>query len=605
MADALDTDTTIHRSRRGSLEKQLTSGPRLEQLPGTDYQAGERDKILEQFEADNQGPSNSGRPWMPPKGIKVVDDSHTGREMEYTDSANQSRDHVLGQRLWPSAMMGLGDGGAYAQIIGIIKGTTRLVLQPLMRIFAGQLTIGFQRFFDAPQDDFIVVMQAGSIDDPEQKLKDNDFLLRAQAVTTGETRKWFNMEPFGDERDDKMAGTLGAEGQAPPGGVPGMPGAPGAPVVPTKEPAPGSQGGDIGVDKPAVGAPLGEAETKSVESQNVYGGLTRQQFVRNQKAITQTLQAFENGTMREKTALATLKTLGLSSEQAKEFVDSVKPDPEEVPEVPAAAPVAAPVAANPPEEVKAMFSRMVDLNKPIDETKLVCEEEIEIDIKPSEPFAKAHDHDEQLDKMRQRGREYASGETRPKKSFESVAELVQETMKDEPKFVEEFVQESRLRKDLNYRRSELIADILVSVYGSDVERMLADQNDMALVTKAWNPSAVIDVGTSLSNTLAEANRLIESAIAANGKTNTASQLCETLCSLSVSQLRDIIDSYGMNAVGRSHTALVMQIAAKPMAEHVKPRRKKRNVEAAFTDTESEWMSRSLHSEGGVGVPLFE
>jgi hypothetical protein len=351
IADALDTDTQIHQSRRKTLSKQMTNGPRIEPLPGTDFQASERDKLLETFEAENQGPENQGRPWMTPKGVKVVNDAHSAREMEYTDSANQSRDHVMGQRLMPGKMLGLGEGGAYAEIIGVIKNNNRNVLQPLMRILSGQLTIGLQRYFDSPQDEFMVLLQAGAIDDPEQKMREWQLLITAKTITKGQILKAFNLPPFGDERDDEIAGAdpAPAGGQEQPGGIAAL--LQGAGKVPEK----GIKGGEIGPEKPGVGAAVPPEATETEKSApNVFGGLTRQQFVRNRKAVMETLQQFENGTIRERTAIATLKTLGLSSEQAREFVDSVKED-----ESAALPKPAAEEQAPMPPVAEAMFSRML------------------------------------------------------------------------------------------------------------------------------------------------------------------------------------------------------------------------------------------------------
>lgn len=320
LADSLDTDTQIHQSRRKTLSKQMTTGPRLEVQPGVDLQASEVNKLLEEFELTNQGPDNQGRAWMPPKGISVKNDSHSAREMEYTNSANQSRDHILGQRLWPAAMLGLGNSGSYSQIVAIIKGTTRLVIQPIMRIISGQITIGLQRYFRESQRDFAIVIQAASIDDPEIKLRERDLSLRAGSMTTGEWRKVDNLEPWGDERDNAIAGTLtSGAGNQPGAAAPGVPG--------LKVPEVGAKGGDIGPATPGGESPNTETSPVAKSSDGVFGSLTRQQFVRNHRAVMDTLQQLESGKIREKLALATLKTLGLSQEQAREFVDSIK-DPE-------------------------------------------------------------------------------------------------------------------------------------------------------------------------------------------------------------------------------------------------------------------------------------
>ena len=322
ISDTVDTDAVIHRTRRNMLEKLMTTGPRLEPMPGVTVSNAEWVKLIEEFESQNLGPNNQGNAWRPPSGIKVTNDSHTGREMEFVQSADQSRDHTLGQHLLSSAMLGLGAGGSYAQVVGLIKGNARLILQPLMRIYSGQLTIGLRRFMDSPQNQFMALLQAANIDDPEQRRSEWDLLMKAKAVRVKEVREAFNMMPLGTDEDEKMAGEDPAAGM---GGYDGY----GSESDPGYAPE-YAQTNSGQPETPGIGAP--EAPAESTESLKNTGGteapslgkMSRREFMRHSKNISDIVEKFRDGKFGEKTAHLMLQTLGLSKDMAQEFVDSVK-----------------------------------------------------------------------------------------------------------------------------------------------------------------------------------------------------------------------------------------------------------------------------------------
>lgn len=333
IADALDTDKEIHRSRRQTLQNQMTNGPMLEEEAGYTLQNDERMQLMEEFYARNAGPGNAGKPFWKPKGVNVHNGAYSAREMEFSDSAAQARDDVMGQRMTPSAMVGLGDMTSYASVIGVLKAWSRMSGQPLMRLCAGQLTVGLQQFYpDNEERDFMVVMQAGNIDDPETKLSERRLALESGTRTVKEWREEDNLEPFGDDRDDAIVGTLqsqppaGAEGEG--GGLAGLLAGAGGGGPQGR----GSKGGDKGPEQPGVGAALpgagtgagGAAETE--KSAPGMAGLTRAQFKRNRTAILETLDAVESGQMRPQTARAMLQALGLNTQEAEEMIRSVTPE---------------------------------------------------------------------------------------------------------------------------------------------------------------------------------------------------------------------------------------------------------------------------------------
>jgi hypothetical protein len=320
IADTVDTDKVLHQTRRNMLEKMMTTGPRLEPMPGVTISNSEWSKLLEEFEAQNLGPDKQGNAWRSPPGIKVSNDSHTGREMEFVNSVDQSRDHTLGQHLLSSAMLGLGSGGSYAQVVGLIKGNARLILQPLMRIYSGQLTIGLRRFMQSPQNQFMVLLQAANIDDPEQRRSEWDLLMKSKAVKVREVREAFNMMPLGTEEDDKLVGA-------------------------TPDPYAGygyeeETGTDAETDTaqmdsgepetPGIGAPEAAPETlqsvttsPAMETPSL-GKMSRREFMRHSKNISDIVEKYRDGKFGEKTARLMLQTLGLTTDMAQEFIDSVK-----------------------------------------------------------------------------------------------------------------------------------------------------------------------------------------------------------------------------------------------------------------------------------------
>ena len=370
ISDVIDTDRQIHVSRRNMLEQILSNGPRMEPLPGVTIANDEWNKLIDEFVANNTGPSRNGQPWRAPAGVKVVNDGQTGRELELAKSADQSRDHTLGQRGMSSSMIGLGEGGSYAQVVGLIKGNQRLLLQPLMRIYGGQLTLGLKRFFEAPQDQFMTILQAASIDDPEQRRAEIDILMRAKAVKRGEVRDFFNLMPFGDDNDEKIAGE--DEQAASPFG---MGADPYADEYSTDDSSGSTDSGSP--ESPGIGMPeadnrpelttSGMVKTTETDSPKI-GSLSRREFLRHQKNIFDILKQVSAGQIKPKAAVLLLTTLGVSRQEAQEYIDTVNESNEatqanDTPRIVTAATAteATGVDSMGSETTSALFSRMLTI----------------------------------------------------------------------------------------------------------------------------------------------------------------------------------------------------------------------------------------------------
>lgn len=321
IADVLDTDKEIHRSRRRTLQNQFSQGPMLSEEPGVSLQSDERAQLMEELAANATGPNNAGSPWWKPAGVSIKNDAHSAREMEYADASVQSRDAVLGQRLVPPGLVGLGDVNSHTGVVGIIRTWTRMAGQPLMRIMAGQLTIGLSRFFPEEDRQFQIVMQAANIDDEQLKIAQRQLALSSGTRTVKEWREEDNLEPFGDERDNAIVGTLQAQ-QPANAQQPGMPQAPNAESPMLQQGVPGVGVGES--DRPTV------APNAAEKAGGGFATLTRSQFKRNRTAVMETLRDVASGTLAAGTARVLLQTIGLSPEESESLLASVqesKPEP--------------------------------------------------------------------------------------------------------------------------------------------------------------------------------------------------------------------------------------------------------------------------------------
>ena len=148
ISDALDTDRAIHQSRRNTLENQASMGPVFEETPGVTLSPEERQQVMDDWMAQHAGPENAGMPWFRPQGVQMKLGGFNSREMEFAASTAQMRDDILGQRMTPPQLVGLGANAGYAGVVATIKGWARMTGQPLMLIAAGQLTIGLQACYE-------------------------------------------------------------------------------------------------------------------------------------------------------------------------------------------------------------------------------------------------------------------------------------------------------------------------------------------------------------------------------------------------------------------------------------------------------------------------
>jgi len=300
MADFLDTDQEMHRSRRQTLKNNTSNGPTISKEPGATISPDEMNEIQTSYERQYGGPENAGKVRRIPPGIKVEDNNFNSREMEFASSTKQMREDMLALRGVPPSFFGVGTTAGYAGVVGEVKAYAFMRSQPLQRIVAGQITLGLQRFFKGEEKKFIVVFQAAQLDDPQQKLQEMQMHITAGVLTKGTYCDMNNLPRLGDERDEEIVGA-----QAEPGGMPGM----GDGMTP-----PGSP------DQPGVGGALQNVEQ---DQDGDFHGLKRGEFSNTRKGLEETLQEYAEGNVRRGVATYLLLQFSMTPENAEAMLSEI------------------------------------------------------------------------------------------------------------------------------------------------------------------------------------------------------------------------------------------------------------------------------------------
>lgn len=313
LADTLMIGDAIQKSRKATLTSQVSRGPRLREKEGVTLSNDQKEEYIAKWERENHGSDTEGAPRWASDMFDVENPMDTAREMEYTEGSVENRDSTLGQRMVPPSIVGLGESSGFAAVVGTAKQYGVFTAQPMMDLMAGQLTTGLRQFFQKPKDEFLIKIQTGRIDDEqteETKLM-ND--VAATAITVGEFRQARKRKPFGDERDDALAGTLGPNmGNA-------MDGAAAA--------AYGEDDSESEQATPGIGAAV-QADP-AAPSKAEMKDLSRLQFSRNSKGIMEILERVSKGELKKKLAIEFLNMLGVDRERAVAMLDSAEEQQEQ------------------------------------------------------------------------------------------------------------------------------------------------------------------------------------------------------------------------------------------------------------------------------------
>jgi 2'-5' RNA ligase len=307
MSRTLMIDDSIQESRAATMKSQQSRGPKLKEREGISLSPDQKEEYLARYERENHGTTTEGAPRWASDLFDVENPMDTAREMEYTEGSIESRDSILGQNMVPPSIVGLGDSAGFAAVIGSAKQWATFCGQPLMDLMAGQLTTGLRTFFERPNNEFLIKLQAGRIDDDqveETKLM-ND--LAAGTRTKGEWRDARKMPRFGDDRDNEIVGqgTLGTQ-------LDGIGAA--------------AYGDDLEGDiaTPGIGAAI--HDDPAIQPKGEMSDLSRLQFSRNRKSIEEQIERFSNGELKRSVALQFLMMLGVGEERANSLLDAVAPE---------------------------------------------------------------------------------------------------------------------------------------------------------------------------------------------------------------------------------------------------------------------------------------
>jgi hypothetical protein len=307
MSRTLMIDDSIQESRAATMKSQQSRGPKLKEREGISLSPDQKEEYLARYERENHGTTTEGAPRWASDLFDVENPMDTAREMEYTEGSIESRDSILGQNMVPPSIVGLGDSAGFAAVIGSAKQWATFCGQPLMDLMAGQLTTGLRTFFERPNNEFLIKLQAGRIDDDqveETKLM-ND--LAAGTRTKGEWRDARKMPRFGDDRDNEIVGqgTLGTQ-------LDGIGAA--------------AYGDDLEGDiaTPGIGAAI--HDDPAIRPKGEMSDLSRLQFSRNRKSIEEQIERFANGELKRSVALQFLLMLNVGEERANSLLDAVAPE---------------------------------------------------------------------------------------------------------------------------------------------------------------------------------------------------------------------------------------------------------------------------------------
>lgn len=181
----------------------------------------EIERIRADFEANFQGPENSGRLFVAAPGSELNIQEARLRDLEFRDGWNQLVEFIHGAGFGISkTAAGMVESSTYSVLFATLKQLHMLTINPQCKRISRYLTKHLAPFFG---DDLIVEIRAPRIDDHDLKNAVLQLLLNAKAITKNEMRKEVDMPLTQEQWGDEIAGTETQQGQ-----MPGMPGPPGA-----------------------------------------------------------------------------------------------------------------------------------------------------------------------------------------------------------------------------------------------------------------------------------------------------------------------------------------------------------------------------------------
>lgn len=216
-AGALWTDSSNHIDAARTNHMRLGPDPSVHVHIAGQMDAAELKGAEARFNQKYCGTDRAGRAMFTSgDGVSVTTLSNTARDMAYGEGFVQMRDAIMALHKVPPTAAGIEQATGGESLYAPLKQFIFLTIQPILNLFADEDNENWVWQYGEGN---YVEYRAKTIDEPEQRNRENEILMKAGAITKGELRLRMGMQLFGDERDDEMAGA----GQAPPqmdGGTP-------------------------------------------------------------------------------------------------------------------------------------------------------------------------------------------------------------------------------------------------------------------------------------------------------------------------------------------------------------------------------------------------
>lgn len=180
----------------------------------------EIERIRSEFEANFQGPENSGRLFVSAPGSELQIQQARLHDLEFKEGWDQLVSFTLGAGFGISRpAAGMVDTSSYSILFATLKQLHLVTLDPFCRRVARYLTRHLAPFFG---DDLIVEVKAPRIDDHDVKNAALTLLMQAKALTKDEMRQHLDFAMSQQSWGKEMAGSESQQ----PGMMPGMGGGP-------------------------------------------------------------------------------------------------------------------------------------------------------------------------------------------------------------------------------------------------------------------------------------------------------------------------------------------------------------------------------------------
>ena len=202
-AKMIDSAEQVDLSRFSSLRNSSNPSLVISVPPELNPTEEQMDSLASKFNAKYAGTDNDGKAMFVTGGGEVIKLNTNPKEMDFVQAFTQLRDAVMALHGVPGIAAGITDGGSYAAFYASLKQFTMLSVQPILDLLAEEDSEQI-----APQfgPGLSVELTAAAIDDPEILERQLQTDLQAGIRTRGELRALRGLPPFGDARDDEIAG---------------------------------------------------------------------------------------------------------------------------------------------------------------------------------------------------------------------------------------------------------------------------------------------------------------------------------------------------------------------------------------------------------------